>query len=70
MGAPGAALRGRGGVSERLPDTRTLLSGLGTLESVIADDRGRLFFTDADAGQLLRMERTGAAQDSGDATST
>jgi sugar lactone lactonase YvrE len=39
------------------PVQRVLLSGRGTLESVIADDRGHLFFTDADAGQLLRMGR-------------
>ena len=41
----------------RTPEQRVLVSGLGTLESVIADDRGHLFFTDADAGQLLRMDR-------------
>jgi sugar lactone lactonase YvrE len=39
------------------PAQRVLLSGRGTLESVISDNRGHLFFTDADAGQLLRMGR-------------
>jgi sugar lactone lactonase YvrE len=42
---------------DRQPAARVLVSGLGTLESVIADDRGRLFFTDADAGHLLVMDR-------------
>jgi gluconolactonase len=36
------------------PVARTLLSGQGTLESVIADHRGRLFFTSDDA--LLRLD--------------
>ncbi|MDX6582160.1 MAG: hypothetical protein QOI10_1344 [Solirubrobacterales bacterium] len=39
------------------PGQRVLVSGRGKLESVIADDRGHLFFTDSDAGQLLRMDR-------------
>ena len=34
-----------------------LSSGHGRLESVISDDRGHLFFTDSEAGQLLRMDR-------------
>ncbi len=42
---------------ERQSAQRVLVSGLGTLESVIVDDRGHLFFTDSDAGQLLRMGR-------------
>jgi hypothetical protein len=42
---------------DRRPAQRVLASGFGTLESVIADDRGHLFFTDADAGLLLRMDR-------------
>jgi gluconolactonase len=41
----------------KVPVARTLVSGRGTLESVISDDRGHLFFTDADAGELLRMDR-------------
>ena len=41
----------------RLPEQRVLVSGRGQLESVIGDDRGHLFFTDADAGELLRMDR-------------
>lgn len=40
------------------PKTRTLLSGLGRLESVIVDRKGRLFFTDPDG--LLRLDRPGA----------
>ncbi len=55
LGAPAGALAVPD--CERQPAQRVLLSGLGTLESVIADDRGHLFFTDADAGQLLRMGR-------------
>jgi sugar lactone lactonase YvrE len=34
---------------------RVLLSGRGTLESVIVDRQGRLYFTDVSAGELLRM---------------
>jgi sugar lactone lactonase YvrE len=41
----------------RAPAQRVIASGLGGLESVIADDRGHLFFTDAEHGQLLRMNR-------------
>jgi sugar lactone lactonase YvrE len=41
----------------RVPTERVIVSGLGALESVIADDRGHLFFTDAEHGQLLRMNR-------------
>jgi hypothetical protein len=33
----------------------TLLSGLGSLESATVDRKGRLYFTDTDAEQLLRM---------------
>jgi sugar lactone lactonase YvrE len=40
-----------------VPAARVLVSGRGTLESVISDDKGRLYFTDADAGELLRMDR-------------
>lgn len=36
------------------PKTRTLLQGLGTLESVIVDADGRPFFTDDDS--LLRLD--------------
>jgi sugar lactone lactonase YvrE len=53
--APASALAV--GDCDRQPAQRVLVSGLGTLESVIADDRGHLFFTDADAGRLLRMNR-------------
>lgn len=55
LGAPSSALAVPD--CERQPAVRVLVSGLGTLESVIADERGHLFFTDADAGQLLRMDR-------------
>ena len=41
----------------KVPIARTLVGGRGQVESVIADDRGHLFFTDADAGELLRMDR-------------
>jgi sugar lactone lactonase YvrE len=44
-----------------LPQTRTILSGQGQLESIIADARGRIFFTDARGGQLLRIDRPDAA---------
>jgi sugar lactone lactonase YvrE len=45
---------------QRVPGQRVLVSGRGQLESVIVDDRGHLFFTDADAGELLRMDRRGS----------
>ncbi len=44
----------------RAPTQRVIASGLGKLESVIADDHGHLFFTDAEHGQLLRINRRGA----------
>jgi gluconolactonase len=43
------------------PAKRTVLSGQGRLESVISDRRGRIFFTDAGGGRLLRVDRPGAA---------
>jgi sugar lactone lactonase YvrE len=42
---------------DRQPAQRVLVSGRGKLESVTTDERGHLFFTDSDAGQLLRMNR-------------
>ena len=39
---------------------KTLISGRGTLESAIVDRRGRLYFTDVTAGELLRMNKPGA----------
>ena len=39
----------------RAPVVRVLASGQGQLESVIADDRGRLYFTDLRGGRLLRL---------------
>jgi sugar lactone lactonase YvrE len=44
-----------------LPEKRTVLSGQGMLESIIADARGRLFFTDIQSGgRLLRLDAPGA----------
>jgi SMP-30/Gluconolactonase/LRE-like region len=39
---------------------KTLISGRGTLESVIVDRHGHLYFTDDTAGDLLRVARPGA----------
>lgn len=38
---------------------RTVLSGQGSLESVIADDRGGLLYTDSTAAALMRLDRPG-----------
>ena len=44
-----------------LPERRTVLSGQGQLESIIADARGRLFYTDIQSGgRLLRIDARGA----------
>jgi sugar lactone lactonase YvrE len=44
-----------------VPEKRTVLSGQGQLESIIADARGRLFYTDLqNGGRLLRVDRPGA----------
>ena len=44
-----------------LPEKRTILSGQGQLESIIADARGRLFYTDLQSsGRLLRIDAPGA----------
>ena len=44
-----------------LPQKKTILSGQGQLESIIADERGRLFYTDLQSGgRLLRVDRPGA----------
>lgn len=44
-----------------VPAKRTVLSGQGQLESIIADQRGRLFYTDLqNGGRLLRVDRPGA----------
>lgn len=45
---------------ETQPAARTLVSGLGRLESVIADPAGRLYFTDITAGALFVLSRPGA----------
>jgi gluconolactonase len=43
------------------PEKRTVLSGQGQLESIIADARGRLFYTDLQSGgRLLRVDAPGA----------
>jgi len=39
----------------RAPVVRVLASGQGQLESVIADDHGRLYFTDLRGGRLLKL---------------
>lgn len=44
----------------RQAEVRVLSDGHGILESVAVDRRGRLFFTDSDAGQLLMLRRPGA----------
>ncbi len=43
-----------------LPAPQAVLAGQGTLESVIVDARGRLFYTDVTAGALMRLDRPGA----------
>ena len=44
-----------------LPEKRTVLTGQGQLESIIADDRGRIFYTDIQSGgRLLRIDAPGA----------
>jgi sugar lactone lactonase YvrE len=43
-----------------LPSKRTIATGQGRLESVIADARGRLFYTDLTAQRLLRLDGPGA----------
>ena len=43
-----------------LPEKRTIVSGQGRLESVIADARGRLYYTDLTAARLLRLDGPGA----------
>jgi len=43
-----------------LPAKRTVLSEQGMLESIIADARGRLFYTDIRGARLLRVDAPGA----------
>jgi sugar lactone lactonase YvrE len=46
---------------EVVPEKRTVLSGQGQLESIIADAKGRLFYTDLmNGGRLLRIDAPGA----------
>ena len=42
------------------PPMRVLHSDQGVLESIASDKRGRLFYTDTNAGRLLRIDRPGA----------
>lgn len=42
------------------PGPLPVLSGQGTLESVVVDARGRLFYTDQTAAALMRLDRPGA----------
>jgi len=42
------------------PEVRVIADGLGALESIGVDARGRIFFTDADAGTLLMIRERGA----------
>jgi len=42
------------------PEIRVIADGLGALESIGVDARGRIFFTDADAGTLLMIRERGA----------
>lgn len=41
------------------PPTRELLTGQGSLESIIFDQRGRLFYTDSTARALMRLDAPG-----------
>src|SRR5215212_6478200 len=43
----------------QMPQVKVLHSGAGKLESVAVDRRGHVFFTDSDAGQLLRLRTDG-----------
>jgi sugar lactone lactonase YvrE len=44
-----------------LPQKKTILTGQGQLESIIADAKGRLFYTDLqNSGRLLRIDAPGA----------
>ena len=43
-----------------LPTARVLASNQGVLESIASDKRGRLFYTDTNAGRVLRLDRPGA----------
>ncbi|MCW3015535.1 MAG: vgb 1, partial [Solirubrobacterales bacterium] len=43
-----------------LPPPKVVLGGQGSLESVIVDGRGRLFYTDSTAKALMRLDRPGA----------
>jgi gluconolactonase len=59
LGAPAAALAVPD-CATPLPAPKVVLGGQGTLESVIVDARGRLFYTDGTAGALMRLDRPGA----------
>lgn len=42
---------------EQMPRQRVLVSGLGTLESIAVDAKGRIYFTDAGNGRLMFLPR-------------
>ena len=44
----------------KLPAAKVIAEGQGRLESIIADARGRLFFTDLTENRLLRIDKPGA----------
>ena len=56
LAAPALAVPGCPGYTQA---PKTLISGRGTLESVIVDPHGRLYFTDVTAGELLRVNHPG-----------
>jgi hypothetical protein len=58
LGAPASA----GAVPDcsPLPQAKTILSGQGRLESIIADAKGRLYFTDLSSSKLMRLDAPGA----------
>lgn len=43
-----------------LPAKQNVVTGGGMLESIIADERGRLFYTDIRGARLMRLDRPGA----------
>lgn len=55
LAAPAAAVR----TCSDAPAPRTILSGQGSLESVIVDRRGRLFYSDTTRKAIMRIDRPG-----------
>lgn len=62
MGAAAAPSASALGNCQNQPEVRVLYSGTGKLESVGVDRKGRVFFTDATNGQLLRLRKNGTAR--------